>query len=80
MTPSPNPQELDSNLGINTVADYKRTDCRRYLKCLDIAEAAKWNQFHCNDCQAYEKLPDDHPSNHSFNKYIEKLRPHGEED
>jgi len=53
----PNPQELDENLTIEGVERYKRHDCRRYVKCLDVAADAGWQQFHCNACNAYEAIP-----------------------
>jgi hypothetical protein len=62
----PNPQELDLLLTIDFVDDYKRYDCIRYVKCLDVAEAAGWQQFHCNECGAYVPLPKDDPSRRLF--------------
>lgn len=61
-----NPQELDVLLSIDNVDDFKRYDCRTYIKCLDVAADAGWDQFHCNDCGAYEPLPKDDPSRRLF--------------
>ena len=55
----PNPRPLkDPNgnkLNSDNVDNFKRVDCIKYDGCLKIA--AKWQQFHCNDCQAYECKP-----------------------
>ena len=44
-----------NKLNEDNVDRFKRVDCIRYDGCLDIA--AKWQQFHCNNCQAYESKP-----------------------
>lgn len=64
----PNPQELDLMLTYDLVDDYKRYDCAAYAKCLDIAEDAGWQQFHCNACGAYVPLPKDDPSRKLFGR------------
>jgi hypothetical protein len=62
----PNPQELDLVLTVDGVEEYKRYDCVTYAKCLDVAGDAGWQQFHCNDCQAYVPLPKEDPSRRLF--------------
>lgn len=69
----PNPQELDETLTIEGVERYKRHDCRRYVKCLDVAADAGWQQFHCNACNAYEQIPRDDPSQRVFTQIGRKL-------
>jgi hypothetical protein len=59
---APNPQPLDAVLTIDGVTEYKRHDCRRYVKCMDFAANQGWSQFHCNNCTAYIPLADDDPS------------------
>lgn len=54
-----NPRPTDICLTIETVDLYKRSDCRFYIKCLNQASIAGWQQFHCNDCPAYEPLPEE---------------------
>lgn len=51
--PRGNPCELDLMLTSESVDNYKRSDCRTYLKCLDMAADEGWQQFHCNNCRAY---------------------------
>lgn len=51
---SPNPQKLDRDLSVDSVEDFKRIDCRRYLRCLDVAAGSGWQQFHCNSCTDYD--------------------------
>lgn len=51
--PHRNPLELDLALTSESVDNWKRSDCRFYLKCLDFAAEESWQQFHCNDCKAY---------------------------
>lgn len=70
---APNPQPLDDLLTADGVAEYKRTDCRRYSTCLDVASDAGWQQFHCNACNAYIAIPDDDPSNAPFARLGKKL-------
>jgi hypothetical protein len=69
----PNPVELDLMLTIDGVDAYKRYDCRTYVKCLDVAADAGWDQFHCNDCTAYVPIPKDDPSRRLFARYGERL-------
>jgi hypothetical protein len=52
----PAPRELDLQLSSESVDHYKKSDCRRYLECLDVAAEAGWQQFHCRDCHAYEAI------------------------
>lgn len=62
----PNPQKLDLILTVEGVDEHKRYDCRTYARCLDIAEDAGWQQFHCNSCRVYVPLPKDDPSRRLF--------------
>jgi hypothetical protein len=34
----------------------RRLECRLYDRCLFYAAKKNWRGFHCNDCQAYERL------------------------
>jgi hypothetical protein len=45
-------------LCIDTVDEYKKSNCRLYDGCLDVAVNENWLQFHCRDCQAYEPVPE----------------------
>jgi hypothetical protein len=58
----PSPQAIDVSFTTDGVDAYKRVDCKRYGRCLDVASDAGWPQFHCNDCHAYDPLEKDHPS------------------
>lgn len=73
----PNPRELDLVLTMDGVDHYKRYDCRRYAKCLDVAADAGWQQFHCNDCNAYVPLPTDDPTRKFFGRAGRKLIKNG---
>jgi hypothetical protein len=53
---SRNPQPLDMTLMVDNVDAYKRSDCRFYKQCLNVACRESWAQFHCNDCQAFAPL------------------------
>jgi hypothetical protein len=58
--PTRNPTPLDLMLSIESVDTYKRSNCRFYERCLDFAAQRGWQQFHCNHCQAFLKIEDDH--------------------
>lgn len=34
----------------------RRLHCRTYNHCLKIADAEKWDSFHCNACRAFTPL------------------------
>lgn len=54
----PNPQPLEfAALTIESVDEWKRSDCVHYVRCMDTAVRHNWSQFHCNDCRAYEPVP-----------------------
>ena len=56
----PNPQPLEDLLTLESIDHYKKWDCVRYAKCLDIVCERGWQQFHCNDCTRYvQEAPDD---------------------
>lgn len=70
----PNPQQMAADLITeDTIDEYKRYDCTRYDRCLDVAVLRGWPQFHCNDCTTYEPLPDDHPSRRLFSSAGRKI-------
>ena len=73
----PNPVELDLMLTIDGVDGYKRYDCRTYVKCLDIAADAGWQQFHCNDCTVYVPIPKDDSSQVALVKFGKRLIKNG---
>ena len=55
-TKKPNPTE-DKTLfiTISNVDDFKKSNCKSYLKCMSDAAYADWEQFHCNNCEAFEE-------------------------
>lgn len=73
----PNPCRLDVVLTMDGVDAYKRYDCQRYVKCLDVAEEEGWPQFHCNNCTAYVALPKDDPSRRLFARIGQRLIKNG---
>lgn len=78
-----NPRPTDICLTIETVDLYKKADCRFYGKCLDVASIAGWQQFHCNDCQAYVPIPEDARKNKTLLRLavlLEKVREREEDD
>lgn len=60
MSAARNPMPIDLSLSIESVDNYKRSDCRLYEQCMNQAAEENWPQFHCNACQAYVKIEDDH--------------------
>lgn len=75
--PARNPRSVDICLTIETVDLYKKSDCRFYVKCLDVASIAGWQQFHCNDCKAYVPLPEETRQNKTLLRLamlLEKVR------
>jgi len=73
----PNPRELDLVLTSDGVDEYKRYDCRTYVKCLDVAADRGWYQFHCNDCKAYVAPPIDDPARVLFGRAGARLLKNG---
>jgi hypothetical protein len=50
-----NPQRLSLKLDPDTVDRYKRIDCLAYGECLNEIARTNWSQWHCNDCEEYER-------------------------
>lgn len=60
-------------LTMEVVDEYKKVDCKSYVKCLHAAVKANWGQFHCQDCRAYEAIPIDDPTNAFFARLGRKI-------
>jgi len=57
--PTQNPQPLldhADHLTIDNVGRYKRSECRYYVRCVDVAVRENWPQFTCNACLAFEPI------------------------
>lgn len=55
----PTPKAWPSPMSVDEVARHKRVDCAHYVRCLDLAAAVGWGQFHCGECRAYTPHADD---------------------
>lgn len=53
--PSPNPIAFQDLITPDNVEQYKKTNCRRYLHCMNIASRQSWQQFACIACELNEE-------------------------